>query len=147
VDLTARVIRLRPEEAKNGSGRTIALEGELWDLIQRRYSARLLPTKLDRIKMATLVFHHNGGKQVIRMDIAWKAACRAAGCSAISTTSAARLRNMIRAGVPQAVAMAISGHKTSSMFQRYNITSEDDLRQAAQRVQLYVDGLPTEAKR
>jgi hypothetical protein len=54
---------------------------------------------------------------------------------------------MIRAGVPQAVAMAISGHKTSSMFQRYNITSEDDLRQAAQRVQLYVDGLPTEAKR
>jgi len=40
--------------------------------------------------------------------------------------------------------MAISGRKTEAMYQRYNIVSESDLRTAAQRVQTYVDTLPTE---
>jgi len=37
---------------------------------------------------------------------------------------------MDRAGVRQTVAMEISGHKTDSVYRRYNITSDDDLRQA-----------------
>jgi ATP dependent DNA ligase domain len=47
-----------------------------------------------------------------------------------------------RAGISRHAAMAISGHKTEAMYQRYNIVSESDLRAAAQRVQTYVDTLP-----
>jgi hypothetical protein len=34
----------------------------------------------------------------------------------------------LRAGVPQTVAMKLTGHKTDSVFRRYDITSPDDMR-------------------
>jgi integrase len=133
-DVEGDVVRLRGENAKNGSARSIVIAGELVDVMARRKEARLVKGTL-----TALVFHRDDGLPVQEFRKAWSSACKRAGVEGRLFHDLRRsgVRNMIRSGVPQSVAMKISGHKTASMFRRYDIANEDDLRSAIEAVQRY----------
>jgi len=133
VDRIAGEVRLYT--SKNGEGRSLPLVGLLWDLIEKRWQAREFRLCNSTIGLADFVFHCDG-KPLGDFRKAWASACRAAGVPGklfhdLRRTAA---RDMIRSGVPETVARTITGHKTRSMFDRYNITSEADKRAALERV-------------
>lgn len=75
-------------------------------------------------------------RRIVAFSKAWKNATLAAGCPGRIPHDFRRtaIRNMVRRGVPERVAMKLTGHKTASVFQRYNIVSDGDLRTAAEQL-------------
>lgn len=136
VDLSGRVVRLRPEISKNKDGRILPLSGELLELIEKAREKR---------RPDCLFVFHLDGKPVGDFRKAWKNACKEAGLGGVIVHDLRRtaIRNMVRAGIRESVAMSLSGHKTRSVFDRYNIVSEDDLARASEMLQSH---LKTQAK-
>jgi integrase len=130
VDFQAGEVRLDPGTTKNGKGRVFPLTAELRTLLLEQQ------TEHDRLKtkgkIVPWVFHRDG-KRIKTFQKPWKVACVDAGCPGRIPHDLRRtaVRALVRAGVPETVAMMMTGHKTRSVFMRYDITSANDLRAAA----------------
>lgn len=137
-DVDGDVVRLLAENSKNGESRIITLEGELAELIERRKLRRQVK-RSGTLVLSEFVFHM-GGHPIGEFRKRWALATKLAGVPGKLFHDLRRtaVRNMVRAGVPERVAMQVSGHKTRSMLDRYNIVSERDLREAMQRTQTYL---------
>jgi integrase len=135
VDLAGKVIRLRPEISKNKDGRLLPIKGEILGIIERSREKRLLT--------CPNVFHDDG-QPIGDFRKSWKRACKEAGLGKIIVHDLRRsaVRNMVRAGIHERLAMSLSGHKTRSVFDRYNIVSESDLASAAERLQAHLEEQP-----
>lgn len=164
-DVGDEVIYLRAKNSKTRKPETMPLEGELKDIIQRRRAAAILNDENGGSRFAEYVFHRKG-KRVGDFRKAWASACVAAGLGkmvCLNCNSEGLLpvckdcqaptkytgkifhdfrrtasRNMLAAGVPQAVAMKITGHRTDSMFRRYAIVDEAQKREALAKTQQFL---------
>ena len=132
VDLKRGVVRLEAGDTKNREARTIHVDAEILDVLKDQFRNR---------RLGCLYVFHNEGRRINRFDKAWKTACRKSGQEGRLFHDLRRtaVRNMVRAGVPERVAMQISGHKTRSVFERYNIVSGDDLSKAASSLETYLN--------
>lgn len=127
-------VRLDPGTTKNDEGRVFPFTTELREVLEaQRRTTDVLNRAQGRI--CPWVFHRDGTP--IRSFIkTWRTACRDAGQPGKIPHDFRRtaVRNLVRCGVPERVAMKLTGHKTRSVFERYNIVSDGDLGDAARKL-------------
>ena len=132
VDLASAIIRLEEDQTKTGDPRTVPLPDVLVGMLEMQ------EPKKGRVFDGT------------NLRKAWQRACVVVGLGTLTKIEGKRdpryngllihdlrrsaVRNLVRAGVPERVAMQISGHKTRSVFDRYNIVDEQDVVAAMRRV-------------
>jgi integrase len=136
VDFDRRLIRLEEDQTKNEEARVLPLPSVL---------VAMLADLADAPKTGRVFDGTNLRKE-------WVKACAAVGLGTLTEVEGkpydpvysgltlhdlrrSAVRNLVRAGVPETVAMKISGHKTRSVFDRYNITSEDDIAEAMRKLE------------
>lgn len=136
IDLGNGIVRLESGQTKNDEGRMVHLDAELQAIFQAQWDARK-----EREKLTPYVFVNEEGTDCIKdFRGAWAKACEDAeiGKRLFHDFRRTAVRNMVRAGIPERVAMMVSGHKTRSVFDRYNIVSGADLKLASQKMETYL---------
>jgi len=144
LDLNEGAIRLDPGETKNGEGRTYYMNDEV--------RADIGATLANRNPACPYLFQRDG-EPIKGFRKAWESACIEAGFYEVVTDEEGNetkvptrlfhdyrrsaVRDMVRSGITERVAMKISGHKTRSVFDRYDIVSDQDLKEAAMKKQAY----------
>jgi integrase len=138
VDLPANQITLDPGTTKNGEGRTLIVYGDM------RHWLQILKDAHAASPQCEYVFHRNG-VPIKNFRKSWDLACERAGIGPVLFHDLRRtaVRNMVRAGIPEKVAMQISGHKTRSVFDRYNIVNNRDLTEAARKMEAHLSRMGT----
>jgi len=132
VDLAGGVIRLTPRRSKTKTGRVLPISPPMRQVLDRR--------RRQRQPRDPRVFHRDG-VPVRVWRTALRDACRKAKVShrLLHDCRRTAARNLIRAGVPERIAMLLTGHKTRAVFDRYNIVNEQELLTAGQRLAAYLE--------
>ncbi len=132
VEPERRLLRLEPGTTKNKHGRTVPLVREVMEILDwwKDYT-------LSRYPYCPWICHYQGRRLHEIPHQAWKKVCERVGLKGKLFHDLRRtaIRNMVRAGIPERVAMEISGHKTRSIFDRYDIVDEADLCDAVAKLQ------------
>jgi site-specific recombinase XerD len=126
--LLSSTVQLR--DSKNGEARKVSLTQDAKNLLAACCAGK---------GPEDAVFTRGKGTKAVRdFRGTWDKITLAAGCAGLLFHDLRRsaVRNMVRAGIPETVCMKVSGHKTRNVFDRYNITSERDLADAARKIEL-----------
>jgi len=128
LDLLQRTIRLEPGTTKNREGREVSMTDAVYALLR----------ECARGKAAdAFVFTRPNGKPILSFRKLWAKACAFAGCPDLLFHDLRRTaaRNLRRAGVAEGLIMRIGGWKTRSVFERYNIITQTDIKDAIVKLQ------------
>jgi integrase len=135
VDFVNREIRIEKKQSKGKMPHTLPIYGEMetWLKWQRERLDVSFPG-------CPWVFHYLGQKPIGAHLKGWSEACDRAGLPGLLFHDLRRtaVRNMERAGIPRKVAMQITGHKTESVYLRYDIVSARDLKIAAAKMEEFL---------
>jgi integrase len=131
VDLDGREIILDSANDKTGKGRVAPLRGRLLELIENVAHYR----RLD----CPFVFHRDG-KPLGQLSRPFAAAAERAGLSWLKPHDLRRstVRNLLRAGIREKVAMSFTGHASRAVFDRYTIVAPEDQAEAADQLYAYL---------
>jgi integrase len=120
---------IRIPDSKNDTGRVIPLAGPIRNIIKTASGNR-------EFRPTPWVFADPNGNQIGDFRKRWKSACKAAGLAGRLFHDFRRtaVRNMIEKGVDREVAKKITGHKTDSMFTRYQIVDKRQMTSALEKL-------------
>jgi integrase len=127
IDSLSQMVRLNPGETKNDEPRVVPVSDMMMFFFKQK-----LP------HCSEFVFTYKG-KHLTSIRTGWEQTCKKLGGPyehlLVHDLRRSAVRNMVKSGVPEKVAMKISGHKSRSVFDRYNITSEADLKDAMKKME------------
>ena len=135
LDLRAKQIFVSRKTTKNKDAHTLPIYGDMGPALEMA-----LEERRQKFPDCPWLFFDEQGRQIGTFYKAWASACKRAGVPGLLFHDLRRsaARNMDRAGIPRKVIMQITGHKTESMFLRYRIVSDRDLKDAATRLEAYM---------
>jgi len=149
------IVTLEVGETKNDDDRTVYLDDELQETFNQLWENR----KRNGILVPIVFPNEKGNGPIVNFRKSWNSACRKAGLGygykigkkyvekwqgklasgpSLHDFRRTAVRNMIRSGISERVAMMISGHKTRSVFDRYDIVSDKDLKLATELQEAYL---------
>ncbi len=137
VKLKQGTIVLEPGMTKNDEPRIFYMSPKFREMLTELWEKRAQHEK----DIPYVFVNRSETGRIVDYRKAWKRALKKVGLAGKLFHDFRRtaVRNMVRAGVPESVTMKISGHLDRSIFERYNITDEKDLKEASKLMKAYLE--------